>query len=173
MPHEISESEKINLLDLQQVLIRGGQYWNEAELKNKFISPLIMLAKIDDETIGYFLERPLSAQIGNYQLAGIVDGMIATGFREPEIPLFCLHEYKRSLENQGAPDAQVLVAMLVSRELNATPQPIYGLYVVGFNWRFVVLEGNQYCISKTYNADDDEIFVLFAMLKNIKKLIKY
>jgi len=64
-----------------------------------------MLAEIDDGQIGYFLERPLSATIGDYQLSGIVDGMIATGFREPDIPLFCMHEYKRSLENQGAPDA--------------------------------------------------------------------
>src|SRR5574343_608172 len=79
LPYQITETEKSNLLDLQQVLIRGGQYWNEVELENKFISPLIMLAKIDDEQIGYFLERPLAAQVGDYQLSGIVDGMIATG----------------------------------------------------------------------------------------------
>jgi hypothetical protein len=169
---EISEAERNNLLDLQQVLIRGGQYWNEVELENKFISPLIMLAKIDDEKIGYFLERSLSAVIGDYQLSGIVDGMVATGFREPEIPLFCLHEYKRGLENQGAPDAQVLAAMLVAKEMNPSPHPIYGLFVVGLIWSFVVLDGQHYCISKTYNADDEEVFVLFKMLKNLKSLIK-
>lgn len=171
IPYEISEIDKNSLLKLQNVLIRGGQYWNEAELENKFISPLIMLAEIDDMQIGYFLERPLSATVGDYQLSGIVDGMIATGFREPDIPLFCMHEYKRSLENQGAPDAQVLAAMLVARELNPQPHPMYGLYVVGFNWHFMVLNGNHYCISKTYNADDEEIFSLFKMLKNLKIII--
>jgi hypothetical protein len=171
LPYQITETEKESLLNLQQVLIRGGQYWNEVELENKFISPLMMLARIDDEKIGYFLERPLSAVVGDYQLSGIVDGMVATGFREPEIPLFCMHEYKRSLENQGAPDAQVLAAMLVAREMNPQPHPIYGLYVIGFHWYFIVLEGQHYCISKTYDADDEEVFVLFKMLKNLKSLI--
>jgi hypothetical protein len=171
LPYQITETEKESLLNLQQVLIRGGQYWNEVELKNKFISPLMMLARIDDEKIGYFLERPLSATVGDYQLSGIVDGMIATGFREPDIPLFCIHEYKRSLENQGAPDAQVLAAMLVAREMNPQPQPIYGMFVVGLVWQFIVLDGNHYCISKTHNADDEEIFVLFKMLKNLKTII--
>lgn len=171
IPCEISEIDKNSLLKLQNVLIRGGQYWNEVELENKFISPLIMLAEIDDEQIGYFLERPLSGTVGDYQLSGIVDGMIATGFREPDIPLFCMHEYKRSLENQGAPDAQVLAAMLVARELNPAPIPMYGLYVIGFDWHFIVLNGNHYCISKIYNADDEEIFILFKMLKNLKTII--
>lgn len=171
MPYEINETDKNSLLKLQAVLIRGGQYWNEVELENKFISPLIMLAEIDDEQMGYFLERPLCATVGDYQLSGTVDGMIATGFREPDIPLFCMHEYKRSLENQGAPDAQVLAAMLVARELNPASHPMYGLYVIGFDWHFMVLEGNHYCISKTYNADDEEIFVLFKMLKSLKQLI--
>jgi hypothetical protein len=39
--------------------------------------------------MGYFLERRLSAIVGDYELSGIVDGMIATGFRDPAIPLFC------------------------------------------------------------------------------------
>lgn len=130
-----------------------------------------MQAEIDDGQMGYFLERPLSATIDNYQLSDIVDGMIATGFREPNIPLFCMHEYKRSLENQSAPDAQVLVAMLVARELNPQSHAIYGLCVIGFHWHFMVLDGNHYCISKTYNADDEEIFILFKMLKNLKTII--
>ena len=168
---KITAADKKSILKLQDVLKRGGQYWNEVELENKLISPLIMLAEIDDMQIGYFLERPLSATVGDYQLSGIVDGMIATGFREPDIPLFCMHEYKRSLENQGAPDAQVLAAMLVAREMNPQPHPIYGLYVIGFHWHFMVLDGNHYCISKTYNADDEEIFILFKMLKNLKTII--
>ena len=46
------------------------------------------------------------------------------------------------------------------------------LFVVGLIWNFVVLEGQHYCISKTYNADDEEVFILFKMLKNLKSLIK-
>jgi len=172
MPCKISRTDKTILLKFQRVLVHGGRGWNETELENKFISPVIMLADIDDDTIGYFLERPLSATVGDYQLSGIVDGMIATGLREPNTPLFCLHEYKRNVENQGMPDAQVLAAMLVAREMNQNHLPIYGLYVIGLTWHFLVLENNQYTISQTYSADTNDIFQLFKMLKNLKRLIE-
>jgi hypothetical protein len=90
---ELSEFEKQLLLDLQQPLAWGGKAWNEVELENKFISPMIMAAKFDDRKIGYFLERNLSGVVGQYELSGTVDGMIATGFRDPDLPLFCMHEY--------------------------------------------------------------------------------
>lgn len=169
---EISKTDKEAIFYLQNLLIRGGRSWNEVELENKFISPLIMQAHIDDEDIGYFLERPLSGIIGDYQLSGTVDGMIATGFREPNIPLFCMHEYKHSIENQGSPDAQVLAAMLVARELNQNKLPIYGMFIVGLTWNFVVLEHNHYCISRDYSASNDDIFGIFKMLKTLKQIIK-
>lgn len=169
---EIDDFETKNLLNLQKSLIRGGRAWNEVELENKFISPVIMTANIDDEQIGYFLERSLSGIVGDYELSGIVDGMIATGFREPDIPLFCLHEYKRSVDNQGSPDAQALAAMLVAREKNNNQKPIYGVFVVGLVWNFIILTGNEYFISKTYHADDEEIFAIFKMLKALKQMIK-
>ncbi|MCF7987186.1 MAG: hypothetical protein K9L60_06430 [Methylovulum sp.] len=168
----VDEFEKRTLQQLQKSLIRGGRAWNEVELENKFISPVIMAADIDDEEIGYFLERPLSGVVGDYELSGIVDGVIATGVRNPHTPYFCFNEYKRSVENQGTPDAQVLAAMLVAREINHNHTPIYGLFVVGLAWNFVVLNNNDYCISKNYNADDEEIFVIFKMLKALKKIIK-
>jgi len=169
---EIQDFEKFFLLNLQKSLIRGGRAWNEVELENKFISPVIMTANIDDEQISYFLERRLSATVGDYQLSGVVDGLIATGFREPNIPLFCLHEYKRSIDNQGAPDAQVLAAMLVAREQNNNQKPIYGVFVLGFNWNFMILNGNKYFIGRTYHADNEEIFAIFKMFKALKLMIK-
>lgn len=167
----ITDFERNNLLYFQKALIRGGRAWNEVELENKFISPVILTAGIDDEKIGYFLERPLSGIVGDYELSGIVDGMIATGFREPNTPYFCLHEYKRSIENQGTPDAQVLGAMLVAREQNQNKLPIYGLFVVGLDWYFIVLTGNEYCISRTYHADNEEVFAIFKMMKSLKQII--
>jgi len=168
---EINEIEKTILLNLQKPLKWGGRAWNEVELENKFISPLIMLTNIDDGKIGYFLERPLSGTVGDYELSGIVDGMIATGFRDPKKPYFCLHEYKRGIENQGTPDGQVLAAMLVARELNQNKLPIYGLFVVGLDWYFMVLNGNDYCISRTFIADNDDIFTIFKMIKALKQII--
>lgn len=172
IPVEIDEFETRSLLNLQKPLIKAGKAWNEVELENKFISPLIMTANIDDDKIAYFLERSLSGIVGDYELSGVVDGMIATGFRDPDIPLFCMHEYKRSVENQGTPDAQALAAMLVAREMNNNDKPIYGLYVVGLIWNFMVLNGNEYCVSKDYKSDNEEIFLIFKMLKALKQIIK-
>lgn len=169
---EISDINKQIISKFQKPLIRGGRSWNEVELENKFISPLIIQAEIDDEEIGYFLERPFKAIIGEYELSGIVDGMIATGFRNPKIPYFCMHEYKKSIENAGMPDAQALVAMMVAREMNDNKKPIYGMYVVGLMWNFMVLHGTEYCISKSYNTEDEEVFTVFRMLKALKQIIK-
>ena len=169
---DVSEFEKQLMFDLQQPLIWAGKSWNEVELENKFISPLITAVKFDNRKISYFLERPLSAIVGDYELSGIVDGMIATGFRDPDRPLFCMHEYKRSIGNQSAPDAQALAAMLVAREINNNDKPIYGLYVVGLIWNFMVLNGNDYYISKDYKSDNEEIFLIFKMLKALQKIIK-
>ncbi len=168
---DVSEFEKQLVFDLQQPLIWAGKSWNEVELENKFISPLITAVKFDNRKVSYFLERPLSAIVGDYELSGIVDGMIATGFRDPDRPLFCMHEYKRSIGNQSAPDAQALAAMLVAREINNNNKPIYGLYVVGLIWNFMVLNENDYYISKDYKSDNEEIFLIFKMLKALQKII--
>ena len=172
MEAEITEVDKQILLYLQKSLVRGRRSWNETELENKFISPLMMQAHIDDEEISYFLERNLSAVVGDYQLSGIVDGMIATGFREPDVPMFCMHEYKRNMENQGSPDSQVLAAMLVAKEMNQNNHPVYGMFVIGLAWNFIILKDNEYYISNNYVADGEKIYDIFKMLKSLKQIIK-
>jgi hypothetical protein len=169
---EISDYEQQQLIDLRLPLQWGGKGWNEYELENKFISPVFMAAKFDDQTIGYFLERSLEGTVGDYQLSGTVDGMIAKGFRDPDKPFFCMHEYKRSVDNDGQPDAQVLAAMLVVQADEQKTKPIYGLYIVGLIWNFMILNGNEYCISKNYDASNDDIFELFKLLKALKHIIK-
>ncbi len=169
---DISDFEAQTLNHLQKPLQWGGKGWNEFELENKFISPVIMTVGFDDRTIGYFLERYLKGVVGEYELSGIVDGMVAMGYRDPDMPFFCMHEYKRSVDNEGNPDAQTLAAMLVVQEMNGNTKPIYGLYVVGTLWNFMVLEGTKYCISSDYKADDEELFDIFRMLKALKHIVK-
>lgn len=177
MPAEISDFEREYLEMLRYRVEKGGKAWNETELENKFISPLIVLAKIDTDEFGYFLERNMQGIVGEYDLSGIVDGVIATGIREPNLPFFCLHEYKRSVDNDGNPDGQALAAMLVAREQNkesngGITKPIYGLYIMGLIWNFMVLQGNEYAISKDYNASTNEIFDIFRIMKSIKVIIE-
>jgi hypothetical protein len=171
MPYTPTELEKTILLDFQQNLLLGGDSWNEVELENKFISPLIMLARFDNERFAYFLERELRGIVGDYELAGRVDGMIASGFRNPHHPYFCLSEYKKQRDPEGDPAAQALVAMLVAQALNEQIHPMYGSYIVGRDWFFMVLRGQQYCISNSYTATKDEIFDIFRILQGLKQII--
>lgn len=170
---EVADHEKQHLFDLQRLLQIGGDDWNEVELENKFISPLIMLTKIDNLKFSYFLERELKFVVGDYELSGIVDGVIATGFRNPQLPFFCLHEYKKAVDNEGHPNAQVLVAMLVAREMNKNQKPIYGLFIIGSIWQFVLLNGNEYCISQKYDtAKQTDVLRVFRMMRALREIIE-
>jgi hypothetical protein len=171
--YEISDFEKKALLKLQNnYKRRGGEDWNEAELANKFISPLIVFSEIDDGRFSYFLERELTATIGDYELVGKVDGMVATGFRSPKKPYFCLNEYKKESDPNGDPRGQLLIAMLVAQTLNQDEKPIYGLYVVGKLWRFAVLTGKIYAFTTAFVADKVDIFDIYKTLKGLRNEIE-
>ena len=150
----------------------GGDNWNEVELENKIISPIIVFSEIQNKKFSYFLERNLSTTILEFELSGRVDGMIATGFRSPKVPYFCLNEYKRQTDPDGEPQGQALIAMLVAQKLNNNEKPIYGSYVIGRNWYFMALVGNEYAISKDFSCVDDEIFDIFRILKSLRVQIE-
>jgi hypothetical protein len=172
-PYTCSDYEQQYLTDLRKLYGLGGDEWNEVELENKFISPLIIFAKIDNERFAYFLERPLSAIVGDYELSGRVDGLIATGYRSPKKPLFCLAEYKRQTDPDGDPKGQVLSSMLVAQALNQnSAQPVYGCYVIGKMWQFIVLEGKNYAVSNGFICTADGIFDIFRVLKGLRVSIE-
>jgi hypothetical protein len=167
--YEISDMEKMILSKLQYNYKRfGGEDWNEAELATKFINPLIVFSDIDNIKFGFFVERELSTTIDDYELAGKVDGMIATGFRSPKKPYFCLNEYKKESDPSGDPRGQLLIAMMVAQSLNQDGKPIYGLYVVGKLWRFVLLTGKNFAFSKTFVSDQSDIFDIYKTLKSLR-----
>ena len=150
----------------------GGDDWNEVELENKLISPIIVFAEIANQKYSYFLERELSGVIGEHEISGKVDGMIATGYRSPKVPYFCLNEYKRQTDPNGDPRGQALIAMMIAQEINNNNRPILGCYVIGRNWYFMALTGKQYAISKDFSCVDDEIFDIYRILKGLKVQIE-
>ena len=174
--YELNDFERQYLTDLRENYMFGGDDWNEMELENKFISPIIVFSKMDNAKFAYFLERPLAATIGDYELAGFADGMIATGFRSPKKPYFCMKEYKRQTDPDGDPKGQALIAMLVSQQINDNGEPLYGCYIIGRHWYFMALVNKEYAISKSFACDDDEIFDIYRILKSlrfhIEKIIK-
>jgi hypothetical protein len=170
-PYTVDDFERRSLLQLQKALVLGGRSWNEVELENKFISPLIMLVDFDNPRFAYFLERELHGVVGAYEFLGRVDGMIASGFRNPHQPYFCLSEYKKHQEPPGDPAAQTLAAMLVAQELNEHRAPVYGTHIIGHDWYFMLLEGQQYCISRDYSAAQDQLFDIYRILQGLKQII--
>ncbi len=172
--YEVDAYERRYLTQLQDEYVTlGGDDWNEVELENKFISPVIVFSGIQNKGFSYFLEREMSETIDDVELSGKVDGMIATGFRNPKKPYFCLSEYKRGTDPNGDPKGQALIAMLVAQRQNDnqnlnTDRPIFGCYVIGRHWCFMALVGNEYAISSDFSGVDDEIFDIFRILKSLR-----
>ncbi|MCP4353599.1 MAG: hypothetical protein GY795_49765, partial [Desulfobacterales bacterium] len=117
-------------------------------------------------------ERLLSGVVDGIEMSGRPDGMIASGFREPEKPYFCFQEYKKEKDAEGDPAAQVLAAMLVAREINERKIPVYGCYVRDRFWFFMVLQDRHYCLSDAFVATrNDDVFDIFRILKVLKQIV--
>ena len=170
--YSINEHEDYLLKTIQEILIDRVDDWNDQELIEHFIAPLFSLINYNTLEYGMFSERLLKAIIGDYELSGNPDAVVAKGRRKPEIPYFCFHEYKKEIENKGDPAGQCLAAMLVAQELNNNQRPIYGVVVKGLMWNFLVLRGKEYAISKSYQAIDEDIYDIVKLLKHLKTIIE-
>jgi len=147
-------------------------FWNEAELSRKFIIPFFTALDWFSEDSNSFHGRPLKGEINGYKVNGIVDGMVASGSYEPHKPYFILQEYKRMQRGESDPLGQLLIAMLVAREHNHNKDIIYGCYVIGTYWRFVIIEGDEYCQSQGFDAtDENEITIIWSALNKIKRKV--
>jgi len=170
--YEIDEIDNRFFVRLREKLTYRVDNWNEWELIEHFIGPLFSVIDFNTKEYGMFSERLLKATIDNYELSGYPDAIIAKGRRKPEIPYFCFQEYKKEKDPDGDPAGQCLAAMLVAQELNNNLRPLYGVYVVGKHWYFMVLQGKEYAISKGHNALKDEIFEIVKLLKHLKTIIE-
>jgi len=172
----LSEQEQEMIENFQQLLILNRDAWNEQELSLHFIGPMLALARFTEPyRFNLFAERRISAVVpgveGDIELSGEPDGIIATGYREPEIPLFAFTAYKRQLDPEGDPAGQTLAAMLAGQALNGNNRPLYGAYVIGSDWNFMVLEGIHYTISRDYSALSTEVFDVLRILKSLKQIL--
>ncbi len=61
--------------------------------------------------------------------------------------------------------------MLVAQEINEYKHPIYGCYIKGRDWIFMVLQGKNYCISEPYIATRDDVFDIFRILRRLRQII--
>ncbi len=172
-------NETIKLTPAEESLLEGLRDklqdhvwdWNESELKGKFIFPLLLAVNFDEEHYQSFMERDIAVKIDDENLSGTVDFLVASGKRYPKHPYFFIHEFKKEHDSSADPLGQLLIAMVAAQKLNNDNQPLYGCYVMGRLWFFVVLEGIDYSTSLAFDATKDEIKEIFGILKNTKGLI--
>lgn len=171
---EITQDARLiaNLEDMKNNLLEYVLSWNEDELKMFFIGAIIQMAHLETDKFKPFTQRMLAATINSIEVNGRVDFMIAKGLRTAKPPYFCIHEYKQEIDSDGEPLGQVLIAMLAAQTLNENKFPILGAYIVGRNWFFVVLDNNEYAVSRLYDATEDDIFQIFAILQKSKEIIQ-
>ena len=172
--YDFQDSDIKFLNILKQEMKDNANHWNEQELSLHFIGPMLSFVNFSDENYRFnaFAARPISAIVDGIEMWGMPDGMIASGRREPKIPFFCLQEYKKQIDPNGDPIGQVLAAMLVGQELNGHTQPIFGCYILGKEWNFMVLKEKEYAVSQSFDASSDEIIDIFRILQGLKKYVK-
>jgi hypothetical protein len=168
---QITETERKTLDILRLELQANATYWNEEELKMRFIGILMRLVDLDGPNFRVFYDRPITAIVNDIKLTGTADMVVATGFQKPTVPYFFLHEYKPEIKFDADPAGQLLAEMLAAQALNQTTQLVYGCYVLGRNWFFVVMKGREYAISDAYPATQDAIYQVFQILRRVKKYI--
>ncbi len=168
----IDEYQRYDLVRLKNRLLKKAVIWQEDEFKMFFIGPLIEIAEISTDLFQPFTQRSFSFVHNEEKIGGRVDFFIAKGRRLPELPYFCIHEYKQEADSSGEPIGQLLIAMVAAQSLNETKFPIIGAYVIGRSWFFIVLDGKEYAKSDAYIASSEDIFQIFAILQKSKEIIQ-
>ncbi len=148
--------------------------WSEEDLKMKFITHILDLGLLIDKDgiIGYF-DKMISATVEGIPLKVKSDFMMAKGILNVhKQPYFHFQEYKPKLNPAGEPMAQLLEAFLIGQTKNKIPKPLYGVEIVGEFWKFVILDGKDYCCSETYSCvKKDDLLKIIAILRKFKHIL--
>ncbi len=168
----LTDAEHRTLEALRQKASENIDFWNEEDLKMKFTAFLLALVPFDEGRYKGFLERTIKATVKGEVISGIVDYIVATGKAEPQVPFFFLQEYKPHRRPGRDALAQVLSAMIAARERNTPQKTMYGSYVIGRQWFFLVLEENTYTISQAFDITQEDIVRVVQILRGMKRIIE-
>ena len=169
----MTAAEEETLRHLSEKLQRHVHDWNEEELKVFFVALLLDMVDFYQEQYRPFMEREFSVEYAEgKRLWGVIDFLVAHGKQTPKQPFFFIHEHKKQAESSNDPLGQLLAEMVAAQKMNARVFPIYGAYIVGRHWYFVVLENETYAESLAYDATKDEIFDIFEILRHAKDIIE-
>jgi hypothetical protein len=157
---------------LKEQLLDNAEGWNEDELKMFFIAPFLnMLDFYNPPHYKPFTQRTLYIKTDKVSCKGDVEYMLAQGRKNPRVPFFFLQEYKQEEQRTNDALGQLLIAMLaaqIQNTENKIDMPVYGCYILGRFWFFVVLVGKTYSVSNAYNATDEDLYKIVAILEKIR-----
>ncbi len=171
--------KKDNILSFELEKLRFSlsnnvQYWNEDELKMLFIAPFLVAVDFNNPPLyRVFTQRAFSFATEEVEAGGRVEWLIATGKQTPKKPFFFLQEYKPEKTSGNDPLGQLLIAMVDVQILNQTPEkPLFGCYMIGRLWFFIILLNNKYSTSKAYDATQkDDLSEIVEILEKVKVYI--
>ncbi|MEN0050341.1 MAG: hypothetical protein AAF806_24970 [Bacteroidota bacterium] len=172
---QLQEPDLKYIKDLQKDLLDNILDWNEDEMKLFFLGPLLRTIFLKVDRFKPFASRRLSMQLEGKELRGIVDFMVAQGRQVPRAPIFYIHEFKPEAGTSNDPLGQLLIAMVVAQKINekaGETGPIYGAYILGRNWFFIILNGQEYGMSLAYDATQKDIEQIVSILEQSKNYIE-
>jgi hypothetical protein len=143
--------------------------YSEEDLKMKFIAPILNKVKFANKKINDFYHASLKAQVNGVEFNGFADYMVAIGVKEPEKPYFFIQEFKPNLGAKDVED-QLFAELLAGIAINESTV-LRGAYIIGQNWRFVIMEkygNNDYMAYVSKQFDSLEIDDLKQIYKNLQ-----
>ena len=172
---DLNVGEQYNFDRIYLKALKNIRGWNEEDLKMKFIGPVLELGHLtEDETIISYFDKTISATVDGIRLIVKSDFMLAKGILDVvKTPYFHFQEYKPYKNPSGDSMAQLLEAFLIAQEKNKNGNPMYGIDIMGDNWRFVTMEGREYCISKPFSiVDKVDLLAVISMLRKFKFILE-
>jgi hypothetical protein len=140
----------------------------------KFIAAIIDLGYlVGGNGIVTYFDKTISATVEGTKLKVKSDFMVAKGILDVfSHPYFHFQEYKPNKNPTGDSMAQLLEAFLIAQQKNKNTKPLYGIEVVGAIWKFVVMEGKEYCTSMSYDSlNKDDLLKIIAILRKFKHIL--
>jgi hypothetical protein len=175
-----NDFEMQTLSNVHAQLVRKVEAWNEDELKFFFIAHVVNLVNFSKPKVySSFSQRTVSAvkkdlNQNDVELRGRIEFFVALGEQIPRQPFFFLHEYKPlNKTTPSDPLGQLLIAMIATQTFNEIQRPLYGTFVRGSDWQFVVLDGNKYAVSNDFDSKKiADLLKIFSILKKCKGYIE-
>lgn len=172
---KLNECEQYIFDKIHIKAVKGIRGWNEEDIKIKLIGPVLDLGNmLDDEIAISYFDKMIAASVDGIRLIVKSDFMLAKGILDVfETPYFHFQEYKPYKNPSGDSMAQLLEAFLIAQQKNKNGKPMYGVDIIGENWRFVIMEGREYCISKPFSAvDKEDLLAIISILRKFKYILE-